>query len=76
MDDAEEVDATDRVGEGGCTRGGWGTAKMCCDCDRPMGLVLPDGLGGAADRIFKCAPSRLIGLVGEGLSWTDRTEAA
>ena len=33
-----------------------------------MGLVLPDGLSGAADRIFKCAPSRLMGFVGEGLS--------
>jgi hypothetical protein len=68
MDDAEEFDAVDRVGEGGCRRGGCGTANTCCDCDRPIGLVFPDGLGGAADRIFKCAPSRLTGFVGEGLS--------
>lgn len=66
MDDAEEVDGMDRVGEGGCWRGGWGTANTCCD--RPMGLILTDGLGGAADRIFKCAPSKLMGFVGEGLS--------
>jgi len=36
----------------------------------------PVDLGGAARRIFKCAWLRLIGFVGEGLSGTERTDAA
>jgi hypothetical protein len=76
MEEVEEFDATERAGEGGCRRGNAGTAKTFCDCNRPMGLVLPADLGTGGGRIFKCACSKLIGFDGDGLSGTERTEAA
>jgi hypothetical protein len=72
----EEFDAADRVGEGGCRRGGAGTANTICGCGRLIGLASLGGFAITAARIFKCACSKLIGFVGDGLSGTERTEAA
>lgn len=68
IEEVDEFDAVDRVGEGGCRRGGAGNANTLCDCERPIGLVVPAALGIAGGRIFKCACSKLIGLDGDGLS--------
>jgi hypothetical protein len=76
IDEADELEAFDLVGDGGGKRGGGGNEKPSCDCERPMGLVLPAGFAAGAERIFKCACSKLIGFVGDGLSGTERTDAA
>lgn len=68
IDEVDEFDAIDRVGEGGCRRGGAGSANTFCDCEWPIGLVVPAGLGIAGGRIFKCACSKLIAFEGDGLS--------
>jgi hypothetical protein len=51
-DEAEEFDVVDLVGDGGARRGGAGSAKVICDCERPMGLLFP-GAFEAGGRIFR-----------------------
>jgi hypothetical protein len=73
IDGAEEFDAVDLVGEGGGIRDiGCAGEKTASDCDFVVGLLGTNFV----DRIFKCACSKLRGFVGEGLSCTERTDAA
>ena len=76
IEEAEEFDAREREGDGGGKREAVETAKPMLDCERLRGLVSSTGFTGTAERIFRCACSKLMGFVGDGLSGTERTDAA